>query len=159
MAYMQNSVLVYDSMTSDNYIHADYTSRDFTKLHSIITKWDQSIFEWYKVNDNDKMERISHQLYGTTDYWDILVLINDLDALFGMPYAYDILDASSVETVNKYITAKTRVIMPDAHVQYMHDEYEAMNNTENEKHRIIKIVKPSKLQDFLRKGRDAGLFK
>jgi len=157
--YMKNTVLIYDEIVSDQYQHMDYTSRNFTKLVTQIKDLPSNLFEWYQMKDNDKMERVSYELYGTTDYWDLLILINDLDALFGMPYSYDIYHTAANETVNKYIANSKSMILPDTHIQYMHDAYEDHYAAQNERGRTIKIVKPSKLQEFLRKCYDLGYFK
>jgi hypothetical protein len=82
-----------------------------------------------------------------------------LDALFGMPYSYDIYHTAANETVNKYIANSKSMILPDTHIQYMHDAYEDHYAAQNERGRTIKIVKPSKLQEFLRKCYDLGYFK
>lgn len=158
MAYMKNSVLTYDSIVSDGYSHQDYSSRDYTKIHSYVETCTDDLFEWYRMNDNDKMERVSYELYGTTDYWDILIMINDLNPLYGLPYAYDIQDTAADETVAKYIAAHPESNIPDVHAEYMHAAYEAYYIHENELGRVIRIVKPSKLQEFLRKGREMGCF-
>jgi hypothetical protein len=158
MAYMKNSILKYDDTTSDNYIHKDFTSFDYTKIHEFVDTCQDDIFDYYQMGDNDKMERIAFELYGSTDYWDILLLINDINALYGMPYSYDIIEAAASNRLEKYKAKKPDVIIPDAHSVYMHGAFENIQTQQNEVNRVIKIVKPSRLQDFLKRGYEMGCF-
>lgn len=156
---MKNSILKFDDLTSDTYLHKDYTSFDYSKVYQYVLTCTEDFFDWYQVKNNDKMERISFELYKTTDYWDILVLINSLSPMFDIPYDFDVLYDTADEFVTRYKSDNPDTNIPETHALYMHNEFERRFNEHNEEVRTIRIVKPSKIQEFFRKGRELGCFK
>ena len=67
---MKNTVLKFDYEELDEFIVSDYFSKK-VDVYSLIDQIKDYVSA-YKISDNDKLERISYELYGTTDYWDIL---------------------------------------------------------------------------------------
>src|SRR5574344_1718437 len=98
---MKNTILKFDYEELDEFIVPDYFSK--SNDISYLVQEIKDYLEVYKINDNDKLERISYELYGTTDYWDILLLLNGRDPLFDFPYDYDTTYDSARRFVNRYI--------------------------------------------------------
>lgn len=147
---MKNSILTFDYEELDEFIVSDYFSKDI----SIWDLWDnvQDYISTYKITDNDKLERISYELYGTTDYWDILALLNQRDPLFDMPYDYDTIYADVSSFINQYIYyIYSHAPLNDAtRQQELLEKF--INEAEEEKeiNRYIYIVKPSRIGDFIK---------
>lgn len=168
---MTNSVINFDNRTfnikdiegsgaTENYSIEDYSSFKLNSVYEYVSTCDEDYFDWYQMENDDKIERISYELYGTTEYWDILLLINKKDPLFDMPYNFDTLTSiaeAKVEVYNDYFALNYD--LPESHIDYMTGKYEETIVTENEKKRILRIVDPTKMQDFIRAGYEKGCFK
>ena len=145
---MKNTVLIYDSIESKQFIAEDYTSKKHSKIRSLSEINNTEYIEYKELYDNQTMEQISYILYGTPDYWDLLVTINNKDPLFDMCYEFDILEKIAENRVQTYLQ--------DYSGTYKGDTYERLKDLmldktthENEEKRSIKIIKPSKIYDFL----------
>ena len=106
----------------------------------------------FRIADDDKIERISYQLYGTTNYWDILVLLNSKDPLFDLPYNYDLISdnvTNFVDVYKNYIYAHAP-LSDDERIDILTNQYlnERLQKTETD--RFIKVIKPSKLNEFIK---------
>ena len=177
MAQLKNSTLIYDTETVDNYIVSDYTSKDYSKLYDQLEDFPDELFDKMLIQDNDKLERISYELYGNEDYWDILLLINNKSPLFSMSYSNEyILELKNVKLVN-FINGLSNGIYGEENIDIFTDTYLAetsehavyerlqfFNNNiikelelENESYREITYIKPAYFQEFLRLAYDKGL--
>ena len=90
---MINTLLTYDLEELDEFIVSDYTSKK-VDIYNLFQEMKDNgtladFLEVYRISDDDKLERISYSIYGTPDYWDILLQINDRNPLFQMPYNLD----------------------------------------------------------------------
>lgn len=147
---MKNTLLNYDKEELDEFIVSDYFSKDIN-IFNLIDGLDDYI-EIYTIADNDKLERVSLEIYGTTDYWDIILMLNDRNPLFDMPLDYDKIRNGSEEIANTYINFlySQAPVTDTARVLEFTNEILTRNFNENESFRMIKIIKPSKIGAFLK---------
>jgi len=91
MELMKNHFLKFENIKmSDGTIVKNITR--FNLLPEIPDKFKSIDFtEKVKIDDNELIEFISFKLYETTDYWDILLFINNIKNLDELPVDYDIL--------------------------------------------------------------------
>lgn len=152
---MNNTVLNYNLEELDEFIVSDYFSKKID-LYNILQEFADSgilseYVQMYRISDDDKLERISYDIYGTTDYWDLLLQINDTQPLFGMPYSLDVIIDSANEYWEKY--SKDVYFQPPVNSvvisALVNDEIE-VSKERNESIRFIYIIKPTKLQEFLK---------
>lgn len=133
---------------------SDYFSKDI----SIWDLWEnvQDYIQTYKIQNNDKLERISYELYGTTDYWDILALLNQRDPLFQMPYDYTTLYENASNYLNQYIyyIYSHAPLNDTERIQELLDEFINDFDEVNETNRYIYIIKPSKIGEFIKLLKD-----
>ncbi|EAL4082852.1 hypothetical protein DFW61_10990, partial [Campylobacter coli] len=61
----------------------DYRSVDYSSITKYIN--DSNTIN-VKINANDFIESVSNRLYNDPNLWDLLMLINNKDALSDMPY-------------------------------------------------------------------------
>ena len=159
---MKNKIINYEFLESDNYEYRDYTSRDYLIIYDMEELNDDYYIEYVQIQDNDKIERISYQIYGTADYWDLLILINSRDPLFDMVYSYDMVENSVYSDLDEYdntnfnsklstLTINNEIYLDTLKEGFLNKAIEA-----NEDLRTLKIIKPSKLQEFLKIARDKG---
>lgn len=160
MEYMSNSILDFDNETVGGYSVEDFTSFDYGIILEFVKECTEDLFEYYLMENDDKLERISHELYGTEDYWDIILLVNHRNPLFELPYSFDTLADIADEMVTLYddnVYSTNTITLQ--HRDYMVQEYEELLQKDNENFRTIRIVKPNKIQEFIRLGYEKGCFK
>lgn len=152
---MVNTILKYDYEDLGDYIVSDYTSKKID-LYNILQEMKDNntlsdYFDIYRMMDDDKLERISYSIYGTTDYWDILLQLNDRNPLFEMPYNLDTI-VDSVEIFWKKYSNNVYFQSPlnDTVLnELILAEIENMKK-QNEIYRLIYIIKTSKMNEFLK---------
>lgn len=164
---MANSVIDFQQMGSDTgekfeyngvqYDLEDYTSFDFNKMQEFVKTCTEDFFSWYQAADGDKIEKISHDVYGTTKYWDILILLNDRNPLFDMSYSFDARSEIVEEKLNYYNDNVKS--LNNTRYQELFDEFMHELDVKNELLRAVKIVEPTKITEFIRKGYEMGCFK
>ena len=153
---MKNKVMNFDKEELDDFFVSDYFSKNIF-LSDEIEEFGEYL-QSYKITDNDKLERISFELYGTTDYWDILLLLNSRDPIFGMPYEYDIVSDSSTNFIENFIEffeSANKPLTPER-LESLTEYWENQFDKENELKRFIQVVRPSRMGDFLRLLKDKG---
>lgn len=155
---MKNTILKYDTeeLVLDESEQVTYEIPDYfsqkifiSDLSSSIDGWDDYL-DTYRMADNDKLERVSYELYGTPDYWDIILMLNERSPLFDMPYDFDTLSDETSSFINTY----ANFIYIDApldqdRVDALTEEYVNDSLDENETFRYIQVVKPSRISEFI----------
>lgn len=156
---MTNTLLNYELEELDEFIVPDYFSKKIDLYNLIQEFTDEGTLGYYlstyKIADDDKLERISYDIYGTTNYWDILLQLNDKNPLFELPYSLDTIIDGSEEHWNNYSNLlyfqaplKSEVLQ-----LLINEEIEKMKE-QNEKYRFLYIIKTTKMQEFLKLLRD-----
>lgn len=158
MQYLKNTILNYDRVIFDNYSIPDYLSKKLPNILDFIDSLDSNYFSWYQVQDNDKLERISHEIYGNENYWDILLLINRKLPLVNIAHDYDTLYNIAEDMVQDYENSIFNVALPSIEREILLNKFLADLLQKNEEYRIIRIVNPSKMNKFLQLGFEAGYF-
>lgn len=151
---MKTTILNYDKKKVDIGIPEFSNVSDYHSKK--INLWDiekteiQNMLRFYQISNDDKIERISLELYGTPDYWDILLLLNGRDPLFDMPYNDGLLRNNAEKNIAFY---QNSIFVPsplrDGIAEVLFNEYLDDSVNENEKLRNIIVVKPSRINDFL----------
>jgi hypothetical protein len=88
MLYFENlPVINYDSIDTEI----------MAKMRNIFYRLDivnlnENYVRFYRINNFPRLDNISYDIYGTTDYWWIIAIINDIhDIMFDIPIDEDIL--------------------------------------------------------------------
>lgn len=156
---MKNTILNYSTETVDNYTVSIYNSKDFYSLYKKTLLYDSSMYDYYQMGENDKLERISYELYGTANYWDILLIINNIDPLLDMYYSFDYVYDMAETTKDNYTEKISPLVnLSDDQKEYLSNFYLNMYQDKTDSHRTIKIVKPHLIQEFIRLAYNDGMF-
>lgn len=159
MAQLKNSIVDFTNRTLNGYSVEDYFTFDLKLILEHVKTCTDDFFEWYQIQDDDKLERIALELYGDADYWDILLIINGKDALLHMPYNFDTVAEFARNTAEDYVKhISTLTTLPDFHIEEMVTKYEEKFRKENDSYRLMRIVKPQRMQEFIQKAYEAGCF-
>jgi hypothetical protein len=146
---MKNKIINFDKEEVDDYIVSDYFSKDI-RISDVIEELSDLIVT-YKVTNDDKIERISYELYGTPDYWDVLVLLNSDDPLYNIPTTYDYVYDATTSFVDTFPSPITEVRKQELFDQFLEEKAE-----ENEEKRFIYVVRESRLSEFVTIMKEKG---
>jgi len=156
--YLKGTIINPSRMNVPGYNVANYTSIDFVAIRAYISTLPNNMFDMYQVNDNDRWERIAHELYKNADYWDVLLVINNRNPLTGLPLDFDTISIMSDDVVFAYEKNIFGGPLPAPVFDLMYNEYNKHLTMENDVNKVIKIVKPAMMSSFLQGGFDAGVF-
>jgi hypothetical protein len=158
MAQLKNTLFNFGTTQIGNYIVQDYSRNKIWQISSLPEVQDKTYVTEITLEDNQTIEAISYILYNNEDYWDILLAINGISPLFDMTYDFDVIKISSSAYANEYINnfglgfselTKTRLI----------EEFREKFLNQNEENRNFKVIKPNRMNDFLKILRDNGFAK
>jgi len=156
--YLKGTILNPVRINAQGYNVANYTSVDYVAIHKYTAGLPSSMFDMYQVNDNDKWERIAHELYNNADYWDVLLVVNKRNPLTGLPLDFDAVSIMSDDKAVAYETNTYKEALPNNIFDLMYAEYNKHLTIQNDLNKVIRIVKPTMMSSFLQGGFDAGLF-
>jgi len=147
--YLKNTIVNYSRKTLDNYSVQDYTAKSMIDIRSYINELSSDYFSYYEIKENDTLERISYELYGTPDYWDIILLINDQSPLKDTPYSYDAISLIAEQDVQDFESEIYKNTIPINERELIIADYIKTRQADSESKRIIRVMKQSKISIFL----------
>ena len=127
----------------------EFLIRDYTNLVSIqeiLDKYKEYI-QIYQVLEDERLDTISYKLYGTTDYWDMLVLLNDLKCMTDLPVNYDKVENRARQKHEDW----TKIFGKQKTKEQIASKYEEFLEQEianNEKYRNFKYIDSSIINRF-----------
>lgn len=133
-----------------------YNRIKILKLKSLIETLGDDWFGYQQISNNTTLEKISYDLYGSSQYWDILLLVNNRMPIFDMPYDYDVISEVGETMTRDYEERIYRkdipsTILPNGMTtrELFIKTFEDIQTENNEKYRIIKYILETKLYDFI----------
>ena len=129
--------------------NTEFLFRDYTNLVSIkeiLDKYKEYI-QIYQVLEDERLDTISYKIYGTTDYWDMLVLLNDLKCMTDLPVNYDKVENRAKQKHEDW----TKIFGKQKTKEQIASKYEEFLEQEianNEKYRNFKYVDSSVINRF-----------
>ena len=153
---MKNTIMTFDKREfTDEFIN-DYTSRNFRPIAQMQEVSDNIWIDYITLVDDQKVEQISQDLYGSPDYWDILMLINNRDPLFDMVYKFDVLSLIATNTIEKYASDYSGVYKQETFDDLAAEKLQQLQD-ESDVLRTFKIIRPSKISEFVKLLRTTNL--
>ncbi|HEH4511803.1 TPA: hypothetical protein SG275_001765 [Campylobacter coli] len=128
----------------------DYRSVDYSAITKYIN--DSNTIN-VKINTNDFIESVSNRLYNDPNLWDLLMLINNKDALSDMPYDNDRIADMADELIANYFNNPEKPYQGNVTKQLITEYREYLIDLltqKNYQNMIIKALDPTYLGDFLR---------
>lgn len=145
---MDNSVVNFKKENIDGFEISDYRSKDFSKFKEI--QKDQ--FKSLDVFNNSLIEGISYNIFNNTDYWDLLLLINDKDALFDMVYDFDTIKDIVEESIQSYFFNPERIYqgnLNDEFIEGYRNYLETVLSNQNFFHSKLKVINKNIINKFI----------
>ena len=147
---MKNSVIDYKERTFKDFKFRDYTSIYFGALLTELNKYPH-YFEFIDVVEDDKLENIAYQLYGSENYSDVILLCNNENFLWSFPYNQDIL-MEQLEALVRNLKVELNITENPNQVRdflnLRNEIYERLDEANSRKRRM-RIPKPEFLADIL----------
>ena len=84
---MKNSILIFEREVIDNISVTDYKTLNLDSLRDLLNN--KSYLKYIELKYNDLIENVSYKYYKNSAYWDLLLVMNNRDALFDMVYNFD----------------------------------------------------------------------
>lgn len=155
---MKNTVLKYKTEQIGKYKVRDYFSKE-VHLHVIKERYPElsKFFIKRKLGDNGIIEGIANELYSNPNLWDFLLLINDKDPLFGLPYGFDVLAARAENRLKEYLKQLPKINITEERKQELYEQFLDEIVKENEGKREFEMVDPSKISSVITKLRQDGI--
>jgi len=155
MAQLKNTLYNFNKTTAGSYEFSDFTRNKNNTIKDLFEVRDGSDYiDYYNLAENETLELVAYKLYSNENYWDILLAINGQDPLFDLYFSFEALSDFSVDKVQLYETNVYNRELPDKSKTYLAAIWEAEFLAKNDINRTIKIIKPSRMQDFMRILRD-----
>ena len=145
---LQNYIITPSKQTfiQDNSLMSinDYTYQ--IPINSLLEKYKDNIKE-YEVQDDERIEVISYNIYGTADYWDLIMILNDMKQQTELPVNSDKLEVLQQSLYNEWFRLFGKTKTRDQLQAKEKELYELMFNR-NEKYRKINYINPSYVNAF-----------
>ena len=150
MELMNNKYFIFDDIKlSDGNTVKNITS--LNTLPDIPSKYSGSDYVLsYKVEDNRLLESISFELYESTDYWDILLMLNGMRSMNELPVDYDTVLLRAKSNIDDWID-KGRLLsssLTDGDIELKYKELLEEEIQKNEKYRYIKYISIGDLSEL-----------
>jgi len=144
---MRNSFLKFDNILFREGIEVKNITL-LPKLRRLSEKFSsENYIKLMRLEDNKLLEAISYELYEDTNYWDLLLLLNNMDSMFSLPVDFDLLHSKGEKELEKWVLfASTLNYNITSEVKSKKfGEIMKVLVEKNEKHRIFKYVSISDL--------------
>ena len=125
-----------------------------SKIKKIPEKYlSENYIQTIRIDDNKLLEAISFELYDDTNYWDLLMIINDMKSMYELPKDYDLLYLEAEAEFDKWLNIADLIVNNDYDETLTYDENITLRNKikfdsiiedlvkNNEKHRILKYIR------------------
>jgi len=136
----------------------EYTSINLSNIYDFMDSIDENWITRTRVGVNDKLERISYQLYGNVSYWDIIMILNKKTPFTCLPFDEDTIKDMAINKVARYKSKVYGANFPTQDYERLYDTYFKELEEDNNSRFIIKVIKPIYIQNFLQLGYEKGIF-
>ena len=116
----------------------NYNSVDLTEVREYLASLDPQWIVQYRLREGIKIEKVMMDFYGTSKYTDVVLLFNGLEAIFGMPVVFDVVDdAVNQETETYYNRVFGDQFFLERPFQKIHglDDFDDLSTEEQSKYR------------------------
>jgi len=149
MELMKNKYLIFKDIEFNNVKVKNTTTLNL--LPDIPSKYfSNDYIKNIKVQDDILLEALSFSLYENTDYWDILMILNDMNNMNELPVNYDIVLNRADIKLQKW-KDKGKLLGKGINIDSIKEKYQEILETEinlNEKYRYMKYISHDDLSEL-----------
>jgi hypothetical protein len=140
----------------DNKLVINYNSINKDLITEYILISNPNYFAFKLIDEGQTLEKISYDLYGTADYWDLLLILNKYDPLFDTVLQQDTIYELSEDKTEELNTTIFNGLLPINIKSIIQDNYYKKISDRNDLNMFLKYVKPEYLNEFLVNGFSQG---
>lgn len=152
--YLKDSLYNFSSYYARKTVNGTFNFNDYKSIrYDIIDKYvDQCDSSWFgktKILPNTNIEKVSQDLYDDPNYWDMILILNHMSPLFGVPFDFDVINDlvnTKLDEYEKNIYGKK---LPEDIRDTLYSQYEEECVIENNECLTLKYVVKEHLYDFL----------
>ena len=121
----------------------NYNSICKNKIKVYLNSLPSNYFKYLKVEQGAKIEKLCFDYYKNTNYYDIILILNNRDMIYDMPYENDIiLDAidSDIENYKQKVFNDPYKKLSDRSYKDLYNKLDIFYNTKNLKFQYLKVI-------------------
>lgn len=122
----------------------DYTN--LADITEILKEYEEEMLE-YQVSNDERIEVASYNIYESANYWDLLLLINNIRDWRNLPVNQDKLNKKLNEVYNEWLEVFGK-FKPEPVKEEKYKELEESIFLENERYRNIRYIKKEKINEL-----------
>lgn len=145
---MKNSILNFEREVIDNISVTDYKTLDLNSLRDLLNN--KSYLKYIQLKYNDLIENVSYKYYKNSAYWDLLLVMNNRDALFDMVYNFDIVVDIVDEITENYFRKDYQGKVSEEFILWYKENKKIKISNLNENNVILFILKDEILSEVIR---------
>ena len=145
---MKNSILNFEREVIDNISVTDYKTLDLDSLRDLLNN--KSYLKYIELKYNDLIENVSYKYYKNSAYWDLLLVMNNRDALFDMVYNFDTVVDIVDEITENYFQKDYQGKVSDQFIEWYKENKKIKISNLNENNIILFILKDEILSEVIR---------
>jgi hypothetical protein len=136
-------------MYRDGKIIPDYTSYYFSNLKTYLENYDNYFF-LVDVSENEKIETLAYRLYGSENYADLILAINDENFLWSSPYDQDTLNIFSESILFEFANKLNLETFNEtqSYIDFKNLVEESIDNNNSQK-KFFKVPRKENLSDVI----------
>lgn len=145
---MKNSILIFEREVIDNISVTDYKTLDLDSLRDLLNN--KSYLKYIELKYNDLIENVSYKYYKNSAYWDLLLVMNNRDALFDMVYNFDTVADIVDEITENYFRKDYQGKVSEQFIEWYKENKKIKISNLNENNVILFILKDEILSEVIR---------
>lgn len=145
---MKNSVLNFEREVIDNISVTDYKTLNLDSLRDLLNN--KSYLKYIELKYNDLIENVSYKYYKNSAYWDLLLVMNNRDALFDMVYNFDTVVDIVDEITENYFRKDYQGKVSEQFIEWYKENKKIKISNLNENNVILFILKDEILSEVIR---------
>lgn len=145
---MKNSILNFEREVIDNIYVTDYKTLDLDSLRDLLNN--KSYLKYIELKYNDLIENVSYKYYKNSAYWDLLLVMNNRDALFDMVYNFDTVVDIVDEITENYFRKDYQGKVSEQFIEWYKENKKIKISNLNENNVILFILKDEILSEVIR---------
>lgn len=145
---MKNSILNFEREVIDNISVTDYKTLNLDSLRDLLNN--KSYLKYIELKYNDLIENVSYKYYKNSAYWDLLLVMNNRDALFDMVYNFDTVVDIVDEITENYFRKDYQGKVSEEFIEWYKENKKIKISNLNENNVILFILKDEILSEVIR---------
>lgn len=145
---MKNSILNFEREVIDNISVTDYKTLDLDSLRDLLNN--KSYLKYIELKYNVLIENVSYKYYKNSAYWDLLLVMNNRDALFDMVYNFDTVVDIVDEITENYFRKDYQGKVSEEFILWYKENKKIKISNLNENNVILFILKDEILSEVIR---------